>query len=277
MTLVVTMVCLAPASFIELYTRVMSGLETEIRRINGMISSTVLSGDHYFKLVRRSFQFDGRKAFEGAYSLVNEYSEIVANFLVVRKGLSELEMPLRAVCQRQIALGLPANSIQLFYTDNPNLALRLRPTFCTQYFQDSTKTHTLADDTKETSKMHLLRLPFKPIVASTAVSISSAINALERSIPNPKLFAAVGLDCEWEVDFAQGPQRLAVIQVSTETMTVVAQVSALSRLPPALVSLLANPSIVKAGRSINGDFGQNREGPRREVQIELRAGSVSKG
>ena len=66
---------------------------------------------------------------------------------------------------------------------------------------------------------------------------------------------AVGLDIEWKPTFVRGapPSRIALIQVSTPELCVLVHARHLPKLPPSLLTLLAQPSTVKLGCGIDDD------------------------
>jgi len=103
----------------SVYTFCMGVLEGYMKRKNAKVSAKILSGDHFFKILRCSFTFGGSRSFEAAYSLVNEHSEVVAVVLTQLKAVEEILTMLIGVAKRMVALGHAKDHITLFYTDNP--------------------------------------------------------------------------------------------------------------------------------------------------------------
>eukprot|EP00698_Gefionella_okellyi_P015376 TRINITY_DN4335_c0_g2_i3.p1 TRINITY_DN4335_c0_g2~~TRINITY_DN4335_c0_g2_i3.p1 ORF type:complete len:473 (-),score=78.26 TRINITY_DN4335_c0_g2_i3:819-2237(-) len=59
----------------------------------------------------------------------------------------------------------------------------------------------------------------------------------------------IGLDCEWVNDGEQ----VALLQISSESLVVLIRTCVIPQLPPSLVSLLADPAVLKGGVGIAGD------------------------
>lgn len=104
------------------------------------------------------------------------------------------------------------------------------------------------------------KTPEDVAVAYTIGDINAAVAKLLESGPR-----AVGLDCEWKPNFTKGVtarNRIALIQISTETRAVLAHVASSRELGPDLRTLLADVGIAKVGcgilddaRFLRDDFG----------------------
>ena len=91
--------------FRSVYTRGMRRLEAKIKQRCAMIPARMLSGDHFFKIVKCNFLFKGKKLFMAAYYLVNEHTKVMATVLTQSKSLEELRQMLVSVQWRMIELG----------------------------------------------------------------------------------------------------------------------------------------------------------------------------
>lgn len=112
--------CCGSRSFYRsVYTASMEELEPLMKARSALLSARILSGDHFFKILRCNFTFHGRRLFMAAYSLVNENTEVMATLLTQSKSLEELRQMLEGVQRRMIALGLPPLQVEVFFTDNP--------------------------------------------------------------------------------------------------------------------------------------------------------------
>ena len=74
----------------SVYTRGMRLLEPLMKQRCAMVPARMLSGDHFFKILKCKFKFKGRPLFMAAYSLVNEHTEDMATVLTQTKTLEEL-------------------------------------------------------------------------------------------------------------------------------------------------------------------------------------------
>jgi len=105
--------------FRKVYTAHMQQLEALMKKRSAMVSARMLSGDHFFKILKCNFTFNGKRLFLAAYSLVNEHTEVMAVLLTLTKSLEELRDMLEGVQRRMVALGHPPLRVDLFFTDNP--------------------------------------------------------------------------------------------------------------------------------------------------------------
>ena len=244
----------------KVYSLCMGKLEAFMKRRSAMVPAKILSGDHFFKILKCNFTFGGSRSFEAAYSLVNEHSEVIAVVLTQSKSLEDIRGMLTGVAKRMVALGLPKNNISLFYTDNP----AAEKTFLHSIFEG------LQFNTSEQARLPVFSLPVghtvlaipAPGTTANANKIVCDVNNGVRQMNNElEAIAAegktpfVGLDSEWTVlsRSRHGQQvNTEVLQLSTETMTLVIQVSR-SGIPHELKRLLSNPRVLKVGRSISAD------------------------
>jgi len=233
-----------------LYTFCMGMLEARMKQKNAMVSAQILSGDHFFKILRCNFTFGGSRSFEAAYSLVNEHSEIVAVVLTQSKTLEEVRPMLVGVAKRMVALGHAKDHITLFYTDNPVAEKK----FLLSIFDGLSRGENLPP------ALPFLELPpghkLYPLVKTVDV------NRFVRLVRDDLATAAaagrelvISLDTEWTVSGHGQYRRSApteVVQISTATRTLVIHV-ARTGFPHELIALLSDPSVLKVGRGIAGD------------------------
>ena len=236
-----------------LYTSCMRVLEGHMKRKNANVSAKILSGDHFFKILRCNFTFGGSRSFEAAYSLVNEHSEVIAVVLTQSKSLEEIRAMLVGVAKRMVALGHPKDHITLFYTDNPVA----EKSFLLSIFDGL---HRGAAVPKQ--------LPLlSTSAAHTIFSISTDENAnrlvrlmreeLDEVVKAGKQ-PVVSLDTEWTVSGSGKHRRLAptqVIQLSTAKRTLVIHV-ARTGIPHELKGLLGDDTVLKVGRGIAVDVSR---------------------
>ena len=233
----------------KVYTNCMSKLEGHMKRKNAMVPAKVLSGDHFFKILKCNFTFGGSRSFEAAYSLVNEHSEVIAVVLTQSKSLEEIRGMLTGVAKRLVALGLPKDDITLFYTDNP--------------IAEKSFLHSIFDGLRYQAGVEA-SLPFysfpadhtvMPSTTSASVNLSMRIFRAElASMAATGKALVVGFDTEWTVSRVMGRSstNTEVLQLSTATRTLVIQVSR-AGLPHELKSLLCDETVLKVGRSISAD------------------------
>ena len=239
--------------FRSVYTRGMRRLEAKIKKRCAMIPARMLSGDHFFKIVKCNFLFKGKKLFMAAYSLVKEHTEVMATVLTQSKSLEELRQMLVSVQQRMIALGLPAPHIDVFFTDNPTA----EASFLEGVYPGLRKTSVPLKESS-TAPHPPLTVPadhFVDYIVNTD-DANTAIDNIRKQVKNKRGGGVVGFDAEWNVDGGpngRGPGQVRVVQVSTLTDTLVLHISRMSTFPHQLKALMADPDIIKTGKSIGGD------------------------
>jgi len=222
-----------------------------------MVPARMLSGDHFFKILKCNFKFNGRPLFMAAYSLVNEHTEVMATVLTQTKTLEELRHVHASVQQRMIALGLPWMQIDVFFTDNPTA----EAPFLESVYPGWRKTSVNMEPNGVGSPA---LVPFSlPAPADHSVhyifrteAANAAIDNMYRSVTRSGAERVLGLDAEWNCDggpSGRGPGTVRVVQMSSRTETLVLHVSRMRSFPHQLRALLADPTVVKAGKSIGGD------------------------
>jgi len=233
-----------------LYAFCMGVLEGCMKRKNAMVSAQILSGDHFFKILRCNFTFGGSRSFEAAYSLVNEHSEIVAVVLTQSKTLEEVRPMLISVAKRMVALGHAKDHITLFFTDNPVA----EKNFLLSIFDG------LSRGADVPPSLPFLELPpghkLNHLVNTTDVNrfVRLVRGELEEAAAAGRQLV-ISLDTEWTVSGYGRHRRSApteVVQISTATRTLVIHV-ARTGFPHELIALLCEPSVLKVGRGIAGD------------------------
>lgn len=241
--------------FRSVYTRGMRRLEVKIKKRCAMVPARMLSGDHFFKIIKCNFLFRGKKLFMAAYSLVNEHTEVMATVLTQSKSLEELRHMLISVQQRMIGLGLPAPQIDVFFTDNPTA----EASFLEGIYPGLRKT-TVALGTESMPTIPVLKLPpddvhSKHYITDT-VTANMAIDIMRREVTKEGGGRAIGFDAEWNIDggpTGRGPGVVRVVQLSSPTTTLILHISRMSSFPHELLALLADVEILKVGKSIGGD------------------------
>jgi len=243
-------ICVSAKYLRTMYTFCMGILEGHMKRKNARVTARILSGDHFFKILRCNFTFGGSRSFEAAYSLVNEHSEVVAVVLTQSKSLEEIRQMLNHVVSRMVALGLPNDHVTLFYTDNPVA----EKNFLLSIFEG------LRRRGDGPAPLPLLSLPTDHII--NLISSHADINPSVRLLRDDLEAAAragkervIGMDSEWTVS-RQGRRRWStptqVLQLSTANRSLVIHV-ARSGMSHELKALLSAPDILKVGRGIAGD------------------------
>jgi len=240
--------------FRSVYTRGMEKLAVLMRKRCAMVPARMLSGDHFFKIIKCHFTFNGKQLFMAAYSLVNEHTQVMATILTQSKSLEELRQMLMSVQQRTIALGLPALQIDVFFTDNPTA----EASFLEGVYPGLRKTSVSLSPSAVPTKPMLV-FPGSHVVhyITSIDEANTAIDLMLEEVGGEGGCRVVGLDAEWNLDGGLHGRKggaVRVVQVSSPSETLIVHLSRMSSFPHRLKALLANPAIVKAGKSIGGDI-----------------------
>jgi len=237
----------------SVYTFCMGVLEGHMKRKNAKVSARILSGDHFFKILRCNFTFGGSRSFEAAYSLVNEHSEVVAVVLTQSKTLEEIRAMLIGVAKRMVALGHAKDHITLFYTDNPVA----EKNFLLSIFDG------LHRGAPVPPPLPLISLPADHVV--NLVTLHSEVNSYVRLLRDDMEGAVragkpcvIGLDTEWTVSGRGKRRRSAptqVLQLSTAKRTLVVHL-ARTGMTHELKALLCDEDVLKVGRGIALDVSR---------------------
>jgi len=258
----------------SLYTSCMRLLEGHMKRKNAKVSAKILSGDHFFKILRCNFTFGGSRSFEAAYSLVNEHSESIAVVLTQSKTLEEIRAMLVGVAKRMVALGHTKDHVSLFYTDNPVA----EKNFLLSVFDG------LHRGAPAPSPLPLISLPDDHVV--NLASLHAEINMymrllcddLDEAVKAGKP-AVIGMDSEWTVSGRRKHRRSSptqVLQLSTAKRTIVILLTR-TGMAHELKSLLGNKDVIKVGRGIALDVSRlQQQWPSLSVLNVKDVGSVGK-
>jgi len=258
----------------SVYTFCMRALEGHIKRKNAKVSAKILSGDHFFKILRCNFTFGGSRSFEAAYSLVNEHSEIIAVVLTQSKSLEEIRAVLVGVAKRMVALGHGKDHITLFYTDNPSA----EKSFLLSIFDG------LHRGAPAPLPLSLISLPADHVVnlvvlhAEVNVYVRLLRSDLEDAVKAGKV-PFIGMDSEWTVRGRGKHRRSApteVLQLTTAKRTLVIHL-ARTGMTHELKALLCDGAVTKVGRNIAVDVSRlQQQWPSLSVLNIKDVGSVGK-
>lgn len=200
-------------------THVMGVLQHHMRRKNFMIPTTIVSGDHFFKLLNCSFTLGGQRSFEAAYWLVNEHSEVIAVVRTQSKSLEEIRTLLQGVAARMRGLDLPRDKIGHFYSDSPAAEKRfLHSVFPSMSLDQSTA-----------PTFHVLRFPSNHVVNHliTPADVYEYIPIFEADLTRltaPGATHYVGMDTKWTFTRRGGERASSatqVVQLLTKTRSLV--------------------------------------------------------
>lgn len=252
----------------DLYLRVMQTVEPSIRRRSSMVPARMLSGDHFFKILKRNFTFARKKLFQAAYSLVNEHSEVMSILLTQTKTLGELRTMLEGVQRRMVALGLPANHVQAFFTDNPSAEAN----FLEGIYPGLSRTQPAATHARSSTgaMLPLLDLPAGHVLDYTAATQEAErlLTIFRHRLDAEKGRAVIGLDAEWSLRGGVGrgggsgragglqgggAGRVDVLQMSCSTHTLVLHLSLMASVPPQVKTIMSDVNIIKVGKNIGAD------------------------
>ena len=200
------------------------------------LDGKILCGDHSHKIAKL-VHVGGERAFEGLYSLMNEYGQIIGWWFVHSTNLSEVREKLKSVAKRFKAHGFTGPL--LFFTDR----------CCTErsFFTEGT-----ADDAEDVvfetlrgegiqiasniSPKPVAVLPRAPALLNNADMINSVCGDI---LGEASASAAagndyvVGFDCEWKI--GSGMQPAATVQLALpDDRSFVFHIARLSSIPPGL-------------------------------------------
>lgn len=246
--------------FRSLYVKEMAKLEPSLKQHSAAIPARLLSGDHFFKIIKCNFTFNGKRLFLAAYSLVNEHTEVMANVLTQSKSLEELRELLEGVQKRLMSLGLPPAQVEVFYTDNPTAEASFLETVYPGLKKTTIPLRALGgrtcSDVLAVRPMldypvgHYTQYITSRDAAALAVDIfrqDLLADAKQRNIP-----AVIGLDAEWCIQ-PGASRKVQVLQLSSRSQTLVLHLGLMGAVPHQLTALLRDSNIGKAGKMIAGD------------------------
>lgn len=255
----------------SVYTQYMASVEGPIKRKNAMVLARFLSGDHFFKILKSICAYGGRWSFEAAYSLLNEYSEVISVVLAQSKGLNEIKAMLSGVAKRMECLGKSLDYVTLFFTDNP---VAEKP-FLHSLFKG------LQLDDSAAPPLDELRFPknHKVNYITSAEDLNVYMRVLKEELSQAVAAGGpnrVGLDAEWDMPRGRSfgryapPSPVQVVQLSTPWRTLVVHI-ALSGVTHSLKAFLCDPAVLKVGRNVGGDVAKLQALPGVTVkgQVEL--------
>jgi hypothetical protein len=240
----------------QLLCRCMEVEEHGIRAKNAMITATITKGDHYFKVIRQSFTFNGVKMFIGAYSFLSEYSEILVNQLVLGKSLEDLRHSLQSFQDRLLALGYKEDHVRVHYTDNEKADAR----FMESIFPGLRPSMVVTRDPAAPQALPDMDIPAHHGVfyVKTMAEADEQARLLRLALDQQSsLDRRVGLDAAWPVTLkGMRSQKIAALQVTTEHSTVVYHLSAIRTVPQLLQSVLEDPAVLKVGVGVRFDLAK---------------------
>lgn len=243
----------------QLYARIMEELEEPMKKRSSMIPATMLSGDHFFKILKSTFTFNGKKLFTAAYSLVNEHTEVMSIVLTQSKTLEELRGMLESVQQRMVALGLSPLQVEVFFSDNPTAeAGFLESVFPGLKRTAAVGTGVASDGAADRTYLPKLSIPagHTVIYAVSTVDAERLLLAFRMELSQEPGPSVVGLDAEWNVSSGaarRGPSRVHTLQLSSATQTLILHLSRFRTMPSQLRILLGDVTVTKVGKNIGGD------------------------
>lgn len=246
--------------FRSVYVREMAKLEPRLKRHSAALPARVLSGDHFFKIIKCNFTFKGKRLFMAAYSLVNENTEVMAAVLTQSKSMDELRVLLEGVQRRLIAIGMPPAQVEVFYTDNPTAEAPFLESVYPGLSKSAVPLAGFGGRSSEAVLASRSELDFPAdhymeyVVNRDAAALAIDVfrrdlldDARQRAVP-----PVMGLDAEWDISPGSS-RRLQVLQLSSRTQTLVLHLSRMASIPHQLGALLVDPGVGKAGKMIAGD------------------------
>lgn len=246
--------------FRSVYVREMAKLEPRLKRHSAALPARVLSGDHFFKIIKCNFTFKGKRLFMAAYSLVNENTEVMAAVLTQSKSMDELRVLLEGVQRRLIAIGMPPAQVEVFYTDNPTAEAPFLESVYPGLSKSAVPLAGLGGRSSEAVLASRPELDFPAdhymeyVVNRDAAALAIDVfrrdlldDARQRAVP-----PVMGLDVEWDISPGSS-RRLQMLQLSSRTQTLVLHLSRMASIPHQLGALLVDPGVGKAGKMIAGD------------------------
>ncbi|KAK4698809.1 hypothetical protein P7C70_g7460, partial [Phenoliferia sp. Uapishka_3] len=228
-----------------------------------MLPLTIGSIDHSHKIVKWILQLAGVMIFAALLTVVNQVGEIRSINLVPTKAHSAFASALLKLRKSLHIFGHPQPLV--FYTDNV--------AGDSQFLRESFPSLNL--NVKTPSKWEdlppfLLSPTSPPIIIDTFNEAESVLQfILEQTSDNLEaLPEVVGFDAEWAVTLVYGAQgvivsskrgdRVALVQLAWRKNTYLFQLAKIHRttkkLPPALLKLITNRKILKAGVNVQGDL-----------------------
>ena len=231
-----------------------------------MVDGLVLSGDHSHKvakLVYVSAQSSAQssahtQAFEGLYTLMNGYGQVVGFWFVHGTTLQELEPMLRGVARRFKMYGFPGPLIfttdrccdeRKFWVGDNSVSPPK-----TAIFESLARRGIVTLDESDAAEGVLRLLKLKPDADHvltdrrdmTMTLVDKIYRKINASDPDDKVMS---VDCEWKI----GSDRAHLVQIGLLDGSTYLFHLRLSGLPHALKLLLEDPAIAKVGNRIHND------------------------
>jgi hypothetical protein len=220
------------------------------------LSTRQMAIDHSHKITKHIAKIKGEPVFIGLLTMTNEFGEIRVCDLVPSKAHSQYSIALSRMNTSIHQYGLPPP--QVIFTDNMADKLMLE-----QHFP------SLKTGVTPVGKDHLSRfgLPdgIQVKLYSSSFEIQTVINGLIEILTHGSEGSTmvVGLDTEWNVDLDHqrnplpNQRRTAVMQLAHGSNIWIFQLSNFIRtkqIPVQLCEFLANPQVIKVGKSVATDL-----------------------
>jgi hypothetical protein len=238
----------------DLYDKYMEEIEPYLDQHNSLLSTRGLAIDHSHKITKHIAKLKGESVFSGLLTMTNEFGEIRICDLVPSKAHSQFEIALKRMSESIAKYGLEPPKI--IFTDN----MADKPMLEAHFPSLKTGVQPVRHD-----NLVPLELPedIEILICSTPFQVRTAAFSLIDALKDSDSTLVVGLDTEWNVDLdarrngVPDRRQTAVMQLahgSTIYIILLTQLIESSSVPPQLISLLANPQIIKVGKSVNSDL-----------------------
>ena len=188
------------------------------------------------------------KAFDGLYTVMNEYGQIMQAQLVQTGGHAELSACISGLARRQQAQGAPA--VCLCTVDD---CCASRPLWLKSFpHLGSDVSECTADPADQLPQLQLPReFDRCTVYLSTPAAVSAFVGDLMLRKPAERCLI-VGLDCEWTIGV---PDKVDTLQLalSSGEVCVIHLCKLGPHIPNALTVFLSSPDVCKVGKSIDCD------------------------
>ncbi|KAJ7242858.1 hypothetical protein B0H12DRAFT_1236604 [Mycena haematopus] len=221
-----------------------------------LLSAYISAIDHSFKLAKHIAKVNGEQIFIALLTVTNERGEIRICNLVATKSHSQFELALNRMRESLDRYGHDQPAI--FYTDN--MADKDFLERCFPSLRDAVVA------VEKYPHLDTLEIPssVRTCILDTVSGIDTAMGSILHDLPdtNSKEKLVIFVDSEWNVEtsaqgYVTGRGQTAILQIAYKDHIYILQIGKMlsgATLPKILIQLLANPRVLKVGRSVNADL-----------------------
>jgi hypothetical protein len=201
------------------------------------VKSEVLKIDHTFSLPEYIGLAGGEKLFHALFTAMNEYGEIRLQFLAPTKGFTQLDGVFKRF--QETCANRSYNLPKIIYTDN----------CCGDRKWISNAALGVVVENEKNLLQFKIPEEINPLVVSNISVFEDICEVLLED--NVELLA---FDAEWNYSEHNGPERLAILQITDGKSIWIVQMHKIKKIPDSFLHILFDVKIKKVGRMVNSDI-----------------------